>query len=432
MSEKYYERELMAELKKWIERKEIFAIKGPRQAGKTTLIKMLINWLEKDKKINTEEITFLTFEDIDVLEKFSTNPKEFAESFLANDKKHYFFFDEFHYVKNGGKSLKLLYDIMEKTKFIVTGSSSLEISALSKYLVGRMFSFYLFPFNFHEFLNTKDKRMAKIYIKRNDAIKKYVFLGKEFATPKDIFVKDILKLFEEFIIYGGYPEVIKTANKETKKIILKNIYETYIGKDVVGLLKISDVFKFRKLVSLLGSQIGGIVNYNELSTVCNSYYKEIMELLNVLEETYVIRLVRPFHRNLKTELRKNPKVYFIDPGLRNYSVNDFNELEKRSDRGNLAENAVFNALFNLTKNFGKIRYWRTLSKAEVDFVLDLDKELIPIEVKFTELRKPKISRSFRSFLLSYKPKRGLVLTKNFWGEAHINSTKVKFVPICYL
>lgn len=432
MAERYYERELMAELRKWLGRKEIFAIKGPRQSGKTTLVKMLIAWLEEGKKAKPENMTFLTFEDLEVLEKFSANPKEYAESFLEGKGRHYFFFDEFHYAKNGGKNLKLLYDTIENAKFVVTGSSSLEISALSKYLVGRVFSFYLFPFNFHEFLNAKDSRMAGIYAKRNGMIRNFIFSGRDFTVPRDAFARDILVLFEDFIIYGGYPEAIKTGDKETKKVILKNIYETYIGKDVMGLLKISDVFKFRKLVTLLGSQIGGIVNYNELSNVCNSYYKEIIELLHVLEETYVVRIVRPFHGNLKTELRKTPKVYFIDTGLRNYSVSDFNEMEKRADRGGLAENAVFTALFNMTKDFGKIRYWRTLSKAEVDFVLDLGKEVVPVEVKFTEMKKPKVSRSFRSFLLSYKPGRGLVVTKNFWGETRINGTKVKFVPLCYL
>jgi hypothetical protein len=428
-----YERELSKELKRWIDRKEILAIKGPRQSGKTTLLELLKEWLEKERKVNPNNIIFLTFEDTEILEKFTWAPGDFVRSFVEKEgERYYFLLDEFHYVKDGGRKLKLLYDTQPNIKFVITGSSSLEIIALSKYLVGRVFSFHLFPFNFREFLNARDRRIARWHKKRSDAVRDFILKGKEFPLGKDIFLGDVLKLFDEYLVFGGYPEVVKGKNSETKRIILKNIYETYLGREVVKLPRIPDLFKFRKLVGLLSSQLGGLINYNQLASACNSYFKEITGHLNVLEETYVIKLVRPFYKNLRTELRKNPKVYFIDLGLRNYIINNFNPPEMRSDGGALVENYALLALFDLVKDFGKVNYWRTLSKAEVDFVLNLGEGVIPIEVKYSSLKEPKVSRSFRSFLDAYRPKRGVVLTRDFWGKSKISGTEVRFVPACYL
>ncbi len=430
--DKYIQRELLKDLKKWIDRKEIYAIKGPRQSGKTTVLWILREWLIKERKVRPENVVFLTFEDREILEKFTLNPKDFIESFISSQKKYYFLLDEFHYVEEGGQKLKLLFDTLKNVKFIITGSSSLEITAFSKYLVGRVFSFYLFPLSFYEFIGAKNERLARIYRKKNEAVVNFLFKNKNFKVERDIFLSDLLKLFNEFVIFGGYPEVVKTKNFDTKKVILKNIYETYIGKDIIELLRISDVIKFRKLVSLLSSQIGNMINYNELSMSCGAYYKELIELINVLEETYVVKTIRPFHRNIRTELRKNPKPYFIDLGLRNYAINNFNLLEERVDKGSMVENFIFNSLMNMTKDFGKISYWRTLGKAEIDFVLNLEREIIPVEVKFAEMKKPKVSRGFRSFVNSYKPKKGLIVTKNLFDEIKINDTMVKFIPACYL
>ena len=210
-------------------------------------------------------------------------------------------------------------------------------------------------------------------------------------------------------------------------MILKNIYETYIGREIIELLKIHDVYKFRKLTTLLSSQLGGMINYNSIASLCNSYYKEVLEILEILEETFVIRTIRPYHKNLKTELRKNPKVYFFDPGLRNYLLGNFNDLEKRTDTGVLVENFVLNQLSYLTE---KINYWRTLGKAEVDFILTFGGELVPVEVKFTP--RPAISRGFRSFISAYNPTRALVITKGYWDEIKIGKTLVKFIPACYV
>jgi len=422
-----FTRDIEVDLLKWIERREAYAIKGPRQSGKTTLLRILEDVLTR-KGINT---VFLNFEDPDVLEAFETNPKEYIKSFLTKEGKYCFLMDEYHYVKDPGKKLKLLYDTFENIKFVVTGSSSLELTGvMAKFLVGRVFFFELFPFSFHEFLEAKNPRLAKIYGEKNRKIKEFLLSDKA-EIEKDIFLKEFAPFFDHYIIFGGYPAVIKAKDFETKRTILKNIYDTYISKDVVEFLKVTDALKYRHAVRTLAVLIGNLINYNEICSTCQTYYKELKRIISILSETYIINLIQPFYRNPITELRKVPKVYFFDLGLRNYIIDNFNLLEKRTDSGAIIENFVFLSLKN---NFPEatINYWRTIAKAEVDFVLRVKEEIIPIEVKYQSFKEPKISRSLRSFIKSYKIKKALVITKDFWSKIKINDTTVLFAPACYL
>ncbi len=431
----YIQRNLFNEIKKWIERREILIIKGPRQAGKTTLLEMLKSWLIK-KGVDKENIIFITFEDIEIRENFSANPKDFVRRFAINEnERYYFLIDEAHYCTDIGQKLKLLYDLNKNIKFIATGSSSLEITAeTGKFLVGRMFSFELFPFNFHEYLDYKDKGLSRIYLEENKKVKDFLFFDKDFEikeTKVDIFIGELQRHLEEYLIFGGYPEVIKAKTDEEKNIILKNIFNTYLVKDVVSYLNITDTAKFRKLISMLSFSTGNLISYENLSRNCGSYFKEILTFIDILEQTYVLILLRPFHKSMVTELKKNPKVYFIDTGLRNYALNNFNNPDTRADAGALAENFVFNQINQIKEN-NSLNFWRTTAKAEVDFVLTVGDKIIPVEVKFEAMKKPKITRSFRSFLENYRSEKAVIVTKNLWAEEIVGETKIKFIPIIYL
>ena len=140
-----FKRDIENDLFRWLDRREAYAIKGPRQSGKTTLLRILEKKL-KEQGLNT---VFLTFEDPDVLEAFEANAREYIKSFMVQDGKYYVFIDEYHYASDPGKSLKLLYDTFENVKFIVTGSSSLELGgAMARFLVGRVFFFEILLFRF--------------------------------------------------------------------------------------------------------------------------------------------------------------------------------------------------------------------------------------------------------------------------------------------
>jgi len=428
-----YSRNIVEKLKKWLDRREIFIIRGSRQSGKTTLMLILREYLIQGG-VSPKNIIFLKCDDFDAAEPFIKDSKTFVKSYAPNDsEKYYFFMDEYQYVPDGGKKLKILYDSFTNAKFIVSGSSSLELTdKTAKYLVGRVFYFTLYPFSFGEFLSAKNERLEKAHKEKNNHIIDYVLGDKDLYFEEDIFLKEISGFFEEYLLFGGYPEVIKTNDLETKKMILKNIYDTYLNKDIIELLKITDVIKFRTIVSLLAAQHASLLNFDSLASDSKSYYREVKRFLSVLEETYVLKLLLPFHKNLSTELKKNPKSYFLDAGLRNYIAKNFNSIPLREDRGKLAEGFVLVSLANSLQDEAEIKYWRTLAKAEVDFVILSPQNVIPVEVKYESFKKPKISRSLRSFIQEYKPKKAIIITKDYWNSIKLEKTQIKFIPIAYL
>ncbi len=427
MTNEPYPRDILPKLDRWIDRREAYAIKGPRQSGKTTILKQL------QKSLVQKQVVFLNFEDPDVLEPFEANPKEYIRSYISASERVFILMDEYQYVKECGKKLKLLYDTFENAKFIITGSSSLELCGeMAKYLVGRVFFFELLPFNFHEFLTTKNARLARIYQEKNLQIENFLVHGT--APPletNDIFHSEFKPLLEEFLIYGGYPAVVTAKDAETKRVILKNIYDTYVSKDVIHFLRVSDPSRYRCIVRTLAALTGKMLSYNDVCSTCQSYYKETKKTIAMLQETYIAQIIQPFHKNPLTELKKNPKVYFYDLGLRNHVLSNFNQIEKRTDTGQLVENHVLRALSSNFPN-SLINYWRTTNKAEVDFVLHLDDEIVPIEAKYATFQEPKISRSFRSFLDTYHPQKAIVVTREYWNIEKSGQTTILFAPAHYI
>jgi len=424
---KFFYRDIESDLLRWVDRREAYAIKGPRQSGKTTILKVLEGDLIK-KGVNT---VFLNFEDLDILEAFETNPKEYIKSFLVKEGRYCILMDEYQYVKDPGKKLKLLYDTFDNVKFIVTGSSSLELSgSMAKFLVGRIFFFNLFQFSFHEFLNAKDTRLAKIWEEKNKKIKDFLE-DNVIELGKDIFLKEFNPFFNQYVIFGGYPAIITAEDLTTKRMILKNIYDTYISKDVVEFLKITDALKYSQIVRSLAIMTGQMINYNQICTTCQTYYKELRKIISILSETYILTLLQPFYRNPLTELKKIPKVYFFDLGLRNYILENFNFLEMRTDNGILVENFVY---LSLRRTFPEatINYWRTIAKAEIDFILRLKDEIIPVEVKYQSFKVSTVSRGMRSFIETYNVKKALIITKDYWDKIKINDATILFVPAFYL
>ena len=177
------------------------------------------------------------------------------------------------------------------------------------------------------------------------------------------------------------------------------------------------------LLKSLSGALGGVIKYEEISQNTGLKYKEIKEILSLLQDTFVISQVKPFHKNISSELRKNPKVYFVDYGLRNYLLGNFENL----DFSYLYENFVYNQ-FN--KHY-KVNYWRTTTKTEVDFIIqDSKNNLIPVEVKSTA----KITRALRSFINAYgeQIKIALIPNTNILEENKIDNCKIFFIPFVYL
>jgi len=414
----YVQRELEKEIKPFLKRKEILAIVGARQVGKTTFLNYIAQEFQKQNK-KTEFLTFEKEKDLRLFEKI----EDFKDYYQGYD---ILIIDEFHYAQQGGKKLKYLFDTT-KIKFIISGSSSLELTfETGKFLVGRMLKFLLYPFSFREFLLAKDEKLAQILNKRFpnllvSSINRKKFFGQEINTR-------LKEYFEEYLVFGGYPAVVLAKTNQEKIKILEGILENYLLKEIKALLNLKTQRELIKISEFLAAQVSNLVNYKELSNASGLKYNDVLAHLNILENTFILNLLKPFYTNPRTELVKTPKVYFWDTGLRNYLLSDFKKFESRNDQGELVENFVFSQLKQ--GSISKLNFWRTKSKAEVDFVLQRQGEIIPIEVKYS--KSPVIGKSFHSFIEKFSPKKGYIFTNEFADIQKIKNTKIYFVPVYYL
>lgn len=400
--EDYVKRDLEGEIKKYMKSKEILAVVGPRRCGKTTLIEAILE--SRKGKINK-----ISFDNLKVLRLF----EEDTDAFIEEHIKGYdlIFIDEVQYSKDSGKKLKYIYD-SHWAKIIISGSSAAELSIQSlKYLVGRIFVFNLYTFSFKEYIRAKEKQLEK-------------YLGEKNIST--IILERLNNYLEEYILYGGYPRVVLSKSKEEKKKVLEGILNTYLLKEIREILDLSEDYRLINLIRALSLQIGNIINYDELSKTTGFSYINLKKYLNILEKTFILKQVRPYFTNKRTEIIKTPKVYFFDLGFRNIILDNFQK--ERTDKGNLFENFVF--MESVSRGL-ELKFWNTKSKAEVDFIIEKKGELIPVEIK-SELKDKKITKSFRSFIEKYSPKKGYFLSKSFSEKMKEGKTSVRFIPFILL
>jgi len=376
-----YKRKIVDELLKFIDLEEIIVLHGARQVGKTHILLWLENYL-KDKKetvyyIDLEDSRYKKMLDLGVSE-FITHLKEEGH-FPQEHKKTFVFIDEIQYLENPSEFLKLIADHHKNIKLIVSGSSSFEIKSKFKdSLVGRTINFEIFNLSFEEYL----------------MFKKYHYTPSEKTT--ELKQAELKSLYKEFVLFGGYPKVALISNIELKEKRLQQIIDTYIRKDIKELANIDNIESFNKLLEVLASQSGQLINAKELANTCKLSAVTIEKYLFILEQTYIIKLVRPYNKNIRGELSKMPKVFFYDSGL--MQVLWLKSLQKEII-GNVFETSIFS---ELVKKYGrdKVYYWRTKDKKEIDFIITAKNEIIPIEVK---LNFNKVSLSaINYFLENYK------------------------------
>jgi predicted AAA+ superfamily ATPase len=393
----YVKRDLEGKIQQYLAAPEIIAVIGARQAGKTTLLKHLQEGIQ--------DSSFLTFEDIEIRELFDLDTKSFVELYIKPARVT--FIDEFQHSRRGGQGLKFIYDTVPGRKLIISGSSSLDLTIKAvKHLTGRILSFTLYPFSFREVLRSKDKRLSKLFEST-----------LEFGPIEPPLRERLQKYFQEFVIYGGYPRVATAQNDEEKRDILRNIFQIHLLRDVKDILGLVDDYKMLSLVKALALQAGQAISYDELANLSQQNTPAIKRQIDFLEKTYIASFLRPYFRNKRTELVKNPKAYFLDTGLRNAVIKDFKPVNDRQDKGALYENCVF---AELLKRDRQVKYWRTKSKAEVDFVVD---DRIPLEVK-SGLPRPIIGKSLHSFMAKYRPERAFILNESYFEDLRIGKCAV--------
>lgn len=385
---------------------------GPRQVGKTYLMRFLRDKLESEGK----KTVWLNFDVDEDAPKLVTQAALVSHIELQVGKeKAYVFIDEIQRKDNAGLFLKGLFDMGLPHKFVISGSGSLELKAkIPESMAGRKQLITIDPISFEEFVNFKTNYQYEE--KLND------FFALEEAKTE--------RLLSEYMVFGGYPRVVLAETAAAKQEEMQEIYRSYIDKDIRDLLHLEKAAAFTNLLKILASQIGGMVNVTELSSTTTLDEKTVKHYLGYLEETFIIKKVTPYYQNVKSEVSKAPMYYFLDNGLRNWLLSLFGLPEMPSSlSGHLFENVIFNMLrLKTTLTSTKIHFWRTRDQAEVDFVLLKGLEVIPVEIKHIKLQKPEITRSFKNFLAKYKPKKGYVVHLGKRFETRVEGTKVYLVP----
>jgi len=361
-----FPRNIFKDIEKYLFTEDIVVLHGARQVGKTYILYYIENFL-KDKKQKTYYIDLEDSRFVDILDagvdEFIKHLKE--EGILQSESqknKIFVLIDEIQYLENPSSFLKLIADHHKNIKLIVSGSSSFAIKSKFKdSLVGRTVNFEIFPLSFPEFLLFKKQSIN--------------ILSQKKLTDKA--TNELKELFREFTLYGGYPKIVLTKSVELKEKYIQQIIDTYIRKDIKDLADIREIDKFNKLLEVLSSQSGNLVEVLELANTCKLSRQTVENYLFILENTYIIKLVRPYHRNIRSELFKAAKVFFYDSGL--MQMLWLKQLQKEMI-GNVFETSIF---ADLVKQYGKenILYWRTTDGKEIDFIVRIKNDLKAIEVK---------------------------------------------------
>jgi len=384
----YIKRKIEDTILKYLKEKEIIALVGPRQCGKTTLLKHIFETVK-------QEAVFLTFEDMEALTLFEKDIKGFIALY---GKYKYIFIDEFQYAHNGGKLLKFWYDT-SPAKIIVSGSSIIDLTIKAiKFLVGRVLVFELYPLDFEEFLQFKKSDFINLYHKNKISLN-LLAPGENTPVVSGQTAGYLKGLYEEFVIFGGYPEVVLKTDPAEKKYILSQLYNTFFLREVKDILGIVDDFKLVKLIQALALQVGNLAEYRELSLLSELSHYKLKQNLNFLQKTFICLSVRPYFTNRRSQIVKNPKIFFFDTGLRNHAIDDFRPLDKRTDAGALLENSVASQLIKLQRPFC---FWRTKEKQEIDFVVDLpEQKKLALELKKTLHSQDLDSKNAKEFKRLY-------------------------------
>lgn len=385
-------------IEKEFKNKQITALVGLRQVGKTTILEYAY------EKVKSESI-FLRFDNIEILKYFDEDINFFIEQYIKNYK--YIFIDEIQYSKTSGQKLKLIYDTFKDKKIFISGSSLPEIAIHSlSYLVGRVNIIQVFPVDFKEFVEYKDKTKLNLLEKQRTFLQ----------------LKLLEKEFEQYLEFGGYPRVILWKEKEDKKKELENIVNTYLLKEIREILNFENVVDFEKSLRRIALTDGSIINKSNISSELEITRVNFTKIIDILSKTAIIYTLEPYLNNKIRELIKSPKLYFADLGFKNYLIKNFNALEFRQDKGAIYESFI---LMNIL-NYNIIpKFFNYKNEYEMDFVLEGNDLIFGFEVK-SNLKDDNITTSMKKFIDLYSPEEIIVFNERVESIRVIKNTKVTF------
>jgi len=412
---------VLNDILKWLSEREIIVLLGARQVGKTTIIFQIINQILSGAASLHRDNFELHYFNLD----FPDDKKLLNEDYIIglatrNQKKKIIFIDEMQRKENAGIFLKYLYDVNLPVKLIVSGSSALELkSKVTEALTGRKIVFNINPFNISEI---KD---FLIQTQKSNLSDK-TFTNNDNESYNEVLFK---KAFDVYTEYGGYPSIATTTENKKKILRLKEIFTSYMEKDIKNFLEIKNENAFRNLITLLSASIGGLINMSEISNTLSIHQVTLDNYFYYLEQTFIIDRVRPFFKNARKEIVKSPRVFFYDIGFRNFAINNFNKLYIREDKGFVFENFVYLILKEKVGQISKINFWRTKAGAEVDFIIFKELKPIPVEAKARYFKKPAVTPSLRSFINTYNPDTAFVINLNLNEDIKFNRCIIRFMDI---
>ncbi|MEW6528996.1 MAG: ATP-binding protein [Candidatus Micrarchaeota archaeon] len=396
------------EMLKWINDDFILVISGIRRSGKTTLIYQVLDRLMKDKRFEPQNILFVNCDDVKVRESFKYLI-DIAEVFdsLGNNKK-IIVLDEVQYYEKWEQQCKNLYDTYKgKMKILISGSSAtLRTSEDLHFLTGRMIPIGVSPFGFDEFIQAKKISIPKM---ANDFEKDY----------KNIVQLGLDSLVQEYLEYGGFPEII-FAEVDKRNQIAKEYLDEVIYKDIVKLWEIKDIKNLEKIALFLMQNVGQRFSYRKIADAIGENKNTVQNYLHYIDESYLISLVEYYAKSTAQRFRKEKKIALVDPV---FHTNRFGIV----NIGSLAENAVH---IQLAKSRLHVFYWK--NTYEVDFVIENAKgEITPIEVKYQNEINAGDFKGLRSFFKHFeKVKYGIMVTKNKFETVKTKDGKViRLVPL---
>ena len=335
------EREIYSKIKPVIKSAEAIIITGMRRTGKTTLLRFIWDTVKSENKLflDLENPANQKYFEEKNYEKILDNLKFLG---LSAKTKSYVFLDEIQFVRNIPSVIKYLIDHYG-IKFFLSGSSSFYLKNLfSESLAGRKYIFELFPLSFREFLALK---------------KPNLLLLETAGKVSESMFEEINRYYDEYLLYGGFPGVVRKESIEEKKMALEEIFSSYFQLEIRQLGDFRKIDIIRDFILLLMQRVGSKLDIQKLSKELGVARETIYHYLSFLEHTYFIALIRPWSRNRDAEIGNMPKFYLCDTGL-------INQFAKLSD-GALFENAVFAAL----RKKGEVNYYQRKSGVEIDFIL---------------------------------------------------------------
>lgn len=350
-------------------------ILGPRQVGKSTLLK-------KIEAVTNSKTLYLNCDNNDIRKQLTEPGINDLQRMIGDHGL--VLIDEAQRVLNIGLTLKLITDQMPHVQLIVTGSSSLDLAnQVNEPLTGRKYEYQLFPISINELVD----HSGFIEVNRN---------------------------LRHYVIYGTYPDVINHPGNETE--ILNNLVSSYLFKDIFMYEDIRKPEFIEQLLEALALQVASEVSYNELAQLLRTDSHTVQRYISLLEKALIIFRLRSFKRNVRNEIKKSRKIYFYDNGVRNAILGNFSKLESRTDAGALWENffiAERMKFLHYNKLYPRRFFWRTTQQQEIDYLEECDGKIQAFEIKLNPRAKVNFPKTFTNNYL--ETKTHIVNPDTFWG-----------------